>query len=358
MELKEIGWSDFFADKAKEFHEKNLRPARVSAVDRGVSFVVDEQGEWPSVIPGRFRRQAATPADYPVTGDWVLVSELPQEEKVVVERVLPRRTELSRTAAGRITEKQVLAANVDTVFVAASLADELNLRRIERYLTIVWDGGSKPVLLLTKTDLCEDLAGALREVERIGAGTPVVALSSVSGEGMEQVEKWLKPGETCALIGPSGVGKSTLINALYQENILDVLPVREKDQKGRHTTTRRELILLPNGALIIDTPGLRELQLWDGQAGLADSFSEIEDLATRCRFTNCRHDKEPGCAVRAAILEGKLDSGRFESFLKLRLESAQFEARRDVRAQAEQRRKTKILTKNLQTRLREKGRID
>jgi ribosome biogenesis GTPase / thiamine phosphate phosphatase len=358
MDLQDLGWCDFFAEKAKEFGAADLRPARVSAVDRGVSFVVNEEGERPTVIPGRFRREAASPAEYPVTGDWVLAREVPREEKWVIETVLPRRTEISRTAAGGVTERQVLAANVDTVFVVASLSDEINLRRLERYLTTVCEGSAQPVLLLTKTDLCEDVPGAIAEVKRISAGTPIVALSSVSGEGLVQIKKWLKAGKTCTLIGPSGVGKSTLINALYEDEILPVLPVREKDQKGRHTTTRRELILLPNGTLIIDTPGLRELQLWEGQTGLTESFADIEDLATKCRFSDCRHESEPGCAVRKALETGGLEQERLSGFLKLQREVEAFASKRDARAQAEQRRKTKVMTKNLQTRLREKGRID
>lgn len=358
MELPELGWSDFFIQSAKAFPDHSLRPARVNAVDRGVSFVWDADGEWPATVPGRFRHLAQSAADYPVTGDWVLVRQQQHEQKVVIEHLLPRRTEISRTVAGGTTERQVLAANVDTVFVVASLGDDLNPRRIERYLTTVWEGGAQPVLLLTKTDLCEDLDAQIAQLPALRSDAPVVALSSVTRKGLKQINQWVKPGSTCAMIGPSGVGKSTLINALYKEDILDVLPVREKDQKGRHTTTRRELIFLPNRALIIDTPGLRELQLWEGQSGLIESFADVEELANRCRFTNCQHQQEPGCAVRASLERGELDLARFQSFLKLRTEIKQFESRRTVRQQADQRKKSKAQSKILHARLREKGRVD
>lgn len=354
MSLELLGWGDFFAAAAEG---KTGRPARVAAVDRGACMLWDAEGEWPAVLRGKLMRQAKGPQDYPVTGDWVLVTDLPNEEKLVIESILPRRTALCRTAAGDATEVQILATNVDTIFVAASLADHLNLRRIERYLTAVWESGAAPVVVLTKTDLCENPEQAREQIAEIARNAPIMLASAVSGSGMREVRKLLRPGMTSVVVGPSGVGKSTLINALYGEEIQPVIPVREADQKGRHTTTRRELIYLPNKALIIDTPGIREFQLWDGHAGLLESFADIEELAASCRFTNCAHATEPGCAVRPRLEAGEILGDRFASYQKLKTEIEEFAERRSARAQVEEKRRTKVRTRELQDRLKAKGRI-
>ncbi|MGZ8898926.1 MAG: ribosome small subunit-dependent GTPase A [Limisphaerales bacterium] len=359
MDLSALGWDNFFADAAKSLKgtSENLAPARVALVFRGGYEVWCECGQYLAQVSGRFRHLSSK-ADHPVTGDFVLVEPFPAESKAMIHAVLPRRTKLSRTVAGRTTEEQVLAANVDAVFIAISCGARFRMRTVERYLTVVRESGARPVLLLTKADLCEDVPGALELAHGVAADAPVIPVSSISGVGLEEVRRLITAGGTVAMLGPSGAGKSTLINSLYGEEVMHTVPVRDDDQKGRHTTTEREMILLPDGGLIIDTPGLREIQLWEGDEGLLDAFPEIAELASRCRFTDCQHESEPGCAVLESIRAGKLPSDRLHGFKKLKREVEHFESLHDVRLQAEQRRKTKQLTKGLKARLREKGRED
>jgi ribosome biogenesis GTPase len=282
-----------------------------------------------------------------VVGDWVAAEIIPTEEKALIHAVLPRRTKFSRTMAGGTTDEQILSANVDDVFIVAALAGELNLRRIERYLALAHDSGAAPTIVLTKLDLCENAAAAKASVQELAGKTPVLALSNISGKGVKTLRRAIRPGHTAVLLGPSGVGKSTLVNYLCGEELLAVQPVREDDQKGRHTTTRRELLLLRGGGLIIDTPGMRELQLWEGDAGITDAFEDVAALAAGCRFSDCTHGEEPECAVRAAMVAGTLTAGRLESYRKLRSESASFGGRSAERVRDEKRRRIKAVTRSL-----------
>jgi ribosome biogenesis GTPase len=346
MDLRQLGWTTFFAESFQPFAEDGFEAARVFIGHRCGYQLISARGELVAEVSGRFRHEAARPADFPAVGDWVAMAPVEGEAKAVIHAVLPRRTKFSRGAAGDRAEEQILASNIDDVFIVASLNAELNLRRIERYLTLAWESGANPVLILTKADLCDTLAEILPGVEEAARGVPVHAVSSVTGQGMDRLAAYLGRGRTVALLGSSGVGKSTLINHFFGEELLAIQPVREKDDKGRHTTTHRELIALPCGGLVIDTPGLRELQLWDGAEGVVDAFTDIESLARQCRFRDCGHMAEPGCAVRRAVESGALERARLESHQKLAHEARPFGLKHDKRAQAEIRRKWTALAKS------------
>lgn len=347
IDLDDLGWCDFFAANLAPHSANGWQPARVVVHNRLGYVIVAEAGELTAVVSGKFRHQAHSPADYPVVGDWVAVEIIESEEKALIHAVLPRRTKFSRTMAGGTTDEHILSANVDDVFIVAALAGELNLRRIERYLALAHDSGAAPTIVLTKLDLCDDAAAVKSSVQELAGSVPVLALSNISGKGVKALRRAIRPGHTAVLLGPSGVGKSTLVNHLCGEELLAVQPVREDDQKGRHTTTRRELLLLRGGGLIIDTPGMRELQLWEGDAGITDAFEDIATIAAGCRFADCTHGEEPGCAVHAALTAGSLTNGRVESYRKLRSEAASFQGRSAARVREEKRRRIKAATRSL-----------
>jgi ribosome biogenesis GTPase len=333
------GWSPALQRDFEPFARDGLVPARIIVQQRGLWRIASDAGEADARLSGRFAHAAAEGA-YPVTGDWVAAELSPGA--AVIHAVLPRRTVFERREAGPAGGLQVVAANVDTALIAASLNADLNLRRLERYLAATYESGAQPVILLTKADLCDDVAAAAAEVEAIAFGVPVLPVSASTGEGLAALEALLAPGETAALLGSSGVGKSTLVNALAGAELMATREIREDDAHGRHTTTHRELIRLASGALILDTPGMRQLGLWDAGAGLEHTFedltAEVEALAERCRFRDCAHEAEPGCAVRAALEDGRLDAGRWQSFGKLKRELA-YEARKQDPALREAERK-------------------
>jgi ribosome biogenesis GTPase len=357
--LNSYGWSDTLHRDFNPFAARGLVPARVTVQRRGSYRLVTEDGEIEGRISGRFAFEAAD-GGYPVTGDWV-ATEL-KGGVAIITHVLPRATAFTRMAAGTAKDRQVVAANVDTALLAASLNADLNLRRLERYLATAYESGATPVILLTKADACEDPASLIEEVEAIAFGVPVLAISAATGQGLEALSALLAPGKTAVLLGSSGVGKSTLVNALAGAELMATREIREDDDHGRHTTTHRELILLPSGALILDTPGMRELALWDAEAGLAQAFAnttaEVELLAEGCRFRDCAHDREPGCAVQAAVADGTLDADRWQSFQKLQRELAHAVRKEDPMAAAAERRRWATIQKAGRARTKAKRELD
>lgn len=332
--LTSYGWSETLQNAFATYADQGLAPGRIIVHHRGGYRLITEGGEVDARASGALMG-AAGDAARPAAGDWVAVELRPGETTALVQAVLPRRTAFIRKASGPRGGAQVVAANVDVALLVASLNSDLNLRRMERYLATTYESGAEPVVVLTKADLAEDSAAAIADVQAIALSAPVLALSSKTGQGLEALMAHLAPGRTAVLLGSSGAGKSTLLNALLGEEKMDTGAIREADERGRHTTTHRELVLLPSGGLVLDTPGMRELGLWDAQVGVAATFADIETLAANCRFGDCAHGREPGCAVQVAIAAGDLALDRLRAFQKLEAELA-FERRRaDPRAAQE-----------------------
>jgi ribosome biogenesis GTPase len=325
-DLESLGWDAAWEALFAAHAAENVVPARVAVQHRGAYDVLSEAGETRAHVPRKLVRASSSPADLPCVGDWVVLSPA----DATIRAVLPRRTRFSRLAAhdpaSETTVEQVVAANVDVVFVLTSLNDELNVRRLERYLTLAWQSGARPVVVLTKADLVESASHAVAQVAGVAGDAPILVISTRTGIGLDDILSHVAPGETAALLGSSGVGKSTLANALLGEELLATAEIRS-DGKGRHKTIRRQLVLLPDGALLIDTPGLRELQLWEAPEGLADAFPDVVELTMACRFADCAHRSEPGCAVQAALADGSLDSARYSSYRKLEAELEELDRR-------------------------------
>jgi ribosome biogenesis GTPase / thiamine phosphate phosphatase len=335
--LAQLGWNDELAAQLKE-HAPGLQPGRVTVQHRGAWEIATADEDVLAEITGRFRH-AAEPGALPVVGDWVALRD------GQIDAVLPRRSKFSRKTPFTEVSEQVLAANVDVAFLVMGLDDrDFNVRRLERYLTTAWEGGTTPVIVLNKADLADDLEAKLAETESVAFGVPVLAVTALAGEGVGGLLAYLDGAKSGVLLGSSGVGKTTLINALLVDGHYATGPVRN-DGRGRHTTTHRELIVLPGGGILIDTPGLRELQLWDADDGLDRAFADIAELVTECRFSDCAHDTEPGCAVQAALADGLLPAERWESYLKLQRELAHLERKLDPRLRAEERKKWATFSK-------------
>ncbi|MGI8421033.1 MAG: ribosome small subunit-dependent GTPase A [Gaiellaceae bacterium] len=343
MQLSDLGWGPDLADTFEPHAAAGLTAGRIAVQHRGASIVLTELGELSADLAGRLLHESQS-GELPVTGDWVAVAARPEEGTATIQAVLPRRTSISRKAAGPGSEEQVIAANIDTLFLVSALTSGLNPRRIERYLATAWESGAQPVVVLTKADLCDDLPAALAEVEAVAFGVPVLPISSVTGEGYEALDAYLAPGRTIAVVGSSGVGQSTLVNRLAGYERLATQDTRN-DGKGRHTTSHRELVLLPGGGLVLDTPGMRELHLWDAGEGVGEAFGDVEELAATCRFSDCSHGVEPGCAVRGALEAGTLTAERWENYVSLQRELAFLARRQDSRLAAEERRKWKAISK-------------
>jgi ribosome biogenesis GTPase len=331
LQLEDLGWDSFFADAFQPYEQEGLIPARVAARHHGPCELLTEHGRLGGIPAGKLEG-----LDLPAAGDWVAVRQLDGERKALIEAVLPRRTTFTRKEAWRRTVEQVVAANIDTLFLVTAFGQDLNARRLERYLVAAWDSGANPVIVVNKSDVAVDVAGDLAEVEGIAFGVPVFPVSAATGAGLEELESYLGRGRTVALLGSSGVGKSTLVNRFAGREVLATADTG-KGGRGRHTTTNRELVPLPGGALLLDTPGMREFQLWADEAVLDSTFADVAGLAADCRFADCTHLHEPGCAVQAALADGSLPAERFDSYLKLQREIRALELKKDARLRSEAR---------------------
>ncbi|HYE15825.1 MAG TPA: ribosome small subunit-dependent GTPase A [Pyrinomonadaceae bacterium] len=345
LTLEDYGWDERFAAEFAPLAGEGFEPARVFLQHNKVYMLYAESGEVWAEPTGRLRYLAREAADLPAVGDWVALRRTADEGKAKIHEVLPRRSKFSRKAAGRETEEQIVAANVDTVFLVTGLDNDFNPRRVERYLIMAWESGAEPVVVLNKADLAQDADEKLREIERVAPGVPVHLLSAKLGRGVEQLEPYVWRGRTVALMGSSGVGKSTIVNRLLGSEVQRTQEVRLHDARGKHTTTHRELFLLPRGGLLLDTPGMRELQLLVSERGLRETFEDVGEAASRCRFTDCRHEGEPGCAVREALEAGELDPERFASYRKMQAEMRQVAIKQDQRKSQEERARVKRVTR-------------
>jgi ribosome biogenesis GTPase len=343
--LTDLGYGPFFSTQFDTLNRPEFVPARIAADGPGIYHLLGCQAPL-GELSGRLRHQLVGSAR-PAVGDWVAVAD--GAERAVIHRVLERRTAMVRRAADTEATAQVIAANLDLVGIVTSANRDLNLRRLERYLTAVWDSGASPVVILNKTDLAADVAPLVAEIEAVAFGVPVLPVSATENIGMDALWAQLRPGVTVGLVGSSGVGKSSLVNRLLGREAQLVNAIRAHDARGRHTTTRRELIVLPGGGVLIDTPGMRELGLIEDGGGVAATFAEIEEAAARCRFNDCRHEGEPGCAVRAALAAGEIGQERWESYRKLQRELAAAETRRDPLLAAAERRHWKAIHKSLKS---------
>jgi ribosome biogenesis GTPase len=341
--LQGLGWNSYFDALWCEHEKPAWLPARVISQQRGLWRVAGEFTERWAEASGTLRAAADAGADWPTVGDWVAAEILSGGGRPLIHEVLPRRSKFARKVAGRRIEEQVIAANVDTAFVVMALDGDFNVRRLERFLAQCWESGARSIIVLNKADDCGDVAARVAEVESVAAGLPIFAVSARTGEGLEALDSLLEPGHTIVLLGSSGVGKSTLLNHFLQRDAQVVQPVRISDSRGRHTTTSRELFALPGGALLIDTPGLRELQLWGATEGVEQTFSDIEELAAQCKYGDCGHTSEPGCAVQAAIAEGRLEADRLESQRKLQREQEFLRRKVDPEARQNEKDRVKVL---------------
>lgn len=345
MKLSLLGWNNFFEAFFSPHREKGLLPGRIAVQHRDRYTIQTEQGELLGQVSGKFRFEATLLKDFPAVGDWVALEPGNLNQPAIIHHVLERKSTFSRKVAGERPDEQIIAANIDIVFLVMGLDGNYNLRRMERYLTVAWESSARPIIILNKSDLCPLLEECTQEVLSLSRNTEVLVMCAHHTEDVVPVQSLLAPGLTGVLLGSSGVGKSTIINQLLGTEEMLVQEVRATDSHGRHTTAHRELFVLPNGGIIIDTPGLRELQLLNVEEGLAESFDDIEELATQCRFRDCKHEAEPNCAVKKALEDGSLDPGRYESYQKLQREITFQTSKHDKNLQQQKKDREKKIAK-------------
>jgi ribosome biogenesis GTPase len=327
---------------------------RVAVEQRGAYVLFSPRGQFNASVTGHLVHHSTGREDFPAVGDWVLAEPL-DSGGAVIHSLLERRSKISRKTAGVRTDEQIIAANVDVAFLVTSLNRDLNLRRIERYLAVIWDSGATPAIILSKADLADDSSTLAEEVQAIAPAVEVLVTSAASGEGLADIQRLVGRGRTAVFVGSSGVGKSTLVNRLLSDDVQIVRGIRD-DGRGRHTTTSRQMMVLPSGGMVIDTPGLRELQLWDAEAGIGQVFADIDDLVAQCSFTDCSHGTDPGCAVQVALGDGSLDLDRLDSYRKLQREQLFIESKRDHGIRIAQKKKWKQIHKDNRQRMKFLGR--
>ncbi len=348
VDLIELGWDDTWARAFAPHAADGLVPARVAIEFNHIYRLYAESGELQAQQAGRMRHEALSREQLSAVGDWVAARPTAGEASATIEAILPRRSRFSRKVAGELTEEQIVSANIDTVFLVMGLDGDYNPRRLERYLLLAYDSGAKPVVILNKVDVAGHLSEDLDEIQSLAVGIPVHAVSAKTGSGVAVIETYLGAGKTGALLGSSGVGKSTLVNALLGEEMLKTREVRTHDSRGRHTTRHRQLIVLPHRrGLLIDTPGMRELQLWAQSEGVLETFEDIETIGAGCHFTDCRHRDEPRCAVKQAVEDGTLAPERLAGYLKLQDELESLESRKQVREQINVKRRYKTISRSM-----------
>lgn len=349
MDLNKIGWNKAFESAFEEYKDKGYTPGRVFAEYKNVYKIMCEDGEMLAEISGKFHFAAEQQGDFPAVGDWVAVTVRPGESRATIHHVLPRMSKFSRKVAGTNIREQIVASNIDTVFIVNSLNSDFNVRRLERYLLLAWESGANPVIVLSKSDLCNNTEEKLAETEAVAIGVPIHSVSTFQDTGLQELKKYFKEGHTVALLGSSGVGKSSIINYFLGDTIQKIQELRNDGQKGKHTSTHREMFMLPEGGLIIDTPGMREIQLWDAESGLQETFEDIEALAANCFFKDCKHKNEPKCALREAIENNTISEERLESYKKLQKELLFLERKQGIANRLAQR-KSKVKPQTSKTR--------